>query len=349
MSRLLLTPHERIELVQRLEARKASSPSNGWLSTHLATFSALLVEPVVRVDEDNKKYIVLLQPKLFLVNQITNMLLLFTFGATSPLLSVVIVLAMLTHTLQITLLIGRFVRNEADSELRGKRESAVGGIDESNRIGGIDVLDKECAQFSLRFLYNTRVLLLCLSSAFYAYFIHDIYGDEVKFSGTTCAPFVLMLLSPFIFIALEKLSLYCGWEKSFSPPHPNEFANRQGASSEGVELSSNRGSDLKDITTNPLPEAVERMSRVWESDEIPEAQDALGDDARSSRTRTKTSSIKSTRSSTFSSTTYIRTSNIRKLDNSAPAPIPPNLPPLQETTGPVEEIPNEPTDAHAKE
>jgi len=180
----------------------------------------------------------LLRPKIFLINQVNNLLLLFTFGATSPLLSIVIVTAMIMHTMRMALVIGRFLHKEAECERRGKFK---------NRIGGAKQLDDECAQFSFRFLHNTRWLLVSMSSFFYAFFLMDTYGDVVGFRDAL-APVIFLLCTPLLIFLYERL-----------PDQLSRSARSENSTEAGCELS-NVDEEQQQQVTNPLPEAVQGMS-----------------------------------------------------------------------------------------
>jgi len=250
---MLLTPHERIELAR----------------------SGICTEGNVSFE--------LFRPKLFLVNQIANIFLLFTFGATSPMLSFVIVSAILIHTMYITLVIGRFVQKEAESERRGRKQGALGGIiNESNRIGGIDQLNEECQGFDAHILQNTRWLLLSLSSAFYSYFIFDMYGDVADWNNAL-APSLLMFLSPlFIFFSERLYSSFSSGAMSASIGSISQTQAADNASAGDLI----KGIEMRPSTavTNPLFKAgstgagggeglAASMSQAKQGDFIPERID----------------------------------------------------------------------------
>jgi len=185
-------------------------------------------DTMITIDAKGKVFMKQFRPKLFLINQITNLLLLFTFGATSPLLSLVIVTAMVTHTMHVTFVIGRFIQNEHNLEARGK-------VKQQFRVGGIDQLDEECRSFSFRFLSNTRWLLLSLSSSFYAFFLIDVYGDVYGYQRSQ-GVFFLMLFTPLLIFLLEQIAVRFGYEIAPPPMPLSRFVHRRKVTEMGLEL-----------------------------------------------------------------------------------------------------------------
>jgi len=272
ISPILLTPLERIELaLLSSTTTPALSISRASSSSTDSTFSFFA--------KHNNASFELLQPKLLLINQNTNLFLLFTFGATSPLLSLVIVTAMITHSIHTTLVIGRFVHKEAEFERRGKIQEALGGIDE---------LNEACRKVNYRFLQNMRWLLLLLSSSFFAFFVLDTFGDVVGYHHAL-APFLLMLFSPLLIFLSERLlatfsSHATSSQVQTSTTETTASASEATAATATVTTDA-LGLELKDTTTarttttNPLceqtvaAEAVEaaeaaRMDQVEQGDVI---------------------------------------------------------------------------------
>ena len=263
ISPILLTPRERIELAQQLSATTTitAAASHAMSSSTDSTLSI-----VVNQSSNMSIELLLYQPKIFLVNQTTNLLVLFTFGATSPLLSLVIVTAMLTHSIHITLVFGRFVQKEAEFEKRGERQGALGGIDE---------LNEACRQVNYHFLYKMRWLLLMLSSSIFSFFLMDTFGDVVGYHDAL-APFLLMLFSPLLIFLFERVLTSLSSQTSSSPIQTSSTATAM-TDALGLELKATTTT----TTTNPLCEpaaavatlnAAEeeaRMGQVEQGDVIP--------------------------------------------------------------------------------
>jgi len=276
VSRLMLSPHERIELIHDSEARRAAGAAPSSFSRSIfsgSSTSALafadVFDTMIDTNDEGKLVARQFRPKLFLINQVNNVLLLFTFGAASPLLSLVIVMAMIMHTIHLTLVIGRFVQNEAKSEMRGKRKSQFGGIDKSNRVGGIDQLNEECRGFKFHFLYKTRWLLLLLSSSFFAYFLMDTCGDKYGYN-VALVPFLLMLLTPILIFILEYILACFGYQVS-PEPMPLVFTKNRGVTDDGLEL------EPQTATLNPLSYTSTDEERAYHEEAEQEEEEHTDD------------------------------------------------------------------------
>jgi len=263
ISPILLTPRERIELAQQLSATTITTTTAA--ASHAMSSSTDSTLSIVANHSSNTSFeLLLFQPKIFLVNQTTNLLLLFTFGATSPLLSLVIVTAMLTHSIHITLVFGRFVQKEAEFEKRGERQVALGGIDE---------LNEACRQVNFHFLYKMRWLLLMLSSSIFSFFLMDTFGDVVGYHDAL-APFLLMLFSPLLIFLFERVFTSLSSQTSSSPIQTATSTT----DAHGLEM---KATTTTTTTINPLCEpaaavatlnAAEeqaRMGQVEQGDVIP--------------------------------------------------------------------------------
>jgi len=173
------------------------------------------------IDENNGEKQVALNDfygiRLFLINEISNFVILGTFGSTAPLLAGVIVLSVIANSLNMSLLIGRFIYNENEREKELREDGKEIGFD------GINQLDFECRSLSASLLQKFVWLFLSLQSAFFAFFLFDTLGDTNQFdAGLDCA--VSFVFAPIYIFVFKRIFLFVA-SKFSPPPVPPPFAS----------------------------------------------------------------------------------------------------------------------------